>query len=65
MAAKAALFLAMREKNITNVSLAKKLHCDEKEIRRLVDPHYRSKVPSIEYALNHLGKQLEICVTGI
>jgi antitoxin HicB len=63
MAAKAALFLAMKEKNITNVSLAKKLNCDEKEVRRLIDPHYPSKVPNIEYALNRLGKHLEICVT--
>jgi antitoxin HicB len=34
MAAKAALYLAIREAGITNVQLARKLGCDEKEVRR-------------------------------
>ena len=59
-AAKLALYEAMREKKITNTSLAKKLKCDEKEVRRLLDPRYNSKFPRIEEALGLLGKRLQI-----
>jgi antitoxin HicB len=59
-AVKTALYVAMREKKLNNTSLAKKLDCDEKEIRRLVDPHYNSKLPRIEQALHVLGKKLQI-----
>lgn len=63
-AAKTALYLAMREKKLTNISLAKKLKCDEKEVRRLLDPHYNSKLPRIEQALSILGKRLQIEVVS-
>jgi len=62
--AKTALYLAMREKKLSNTSLAKKLDCDEKEVRRLIDPHYNSKLPRIEQALNLLGKRLEIHIVS-
>src|ERR1700733_9753862 len=54
-AIKTALYLTMREKKLSNTSLAKKLDCDEKEVRRLLDPYYSSKLPRIEQALNILG----------
>jgi hypothetical protein len=38
MAAKAALYLAIREAGMSNVQLARKLGCDEKEVRRMLDP---------------------------
>lgn len=63
-AAKTALYLAMKEKKLSNTSLAKKLDCDEKEIRRLLDPHYNSKLPRIEEALHILGKRLEVHVVS-
>ena len=63
-AAKTALYLAMQEKKLSNTSLAKKLDCDEKEIRRLLDPHYHSKLPRIEEALHTLGKKLEVRVVS-
>jgi antitoxin HicB len=63
-AAKTALYLAMREKKLSNTSLAKKLDCDEKEVRRLLDPHYSSKLPRIEEALHILGKRLEVHVVS-
>jgi len=63
-AAKLALYLAVKETKITNISLARKLHCDEKEVRRLLDPHYRSKLPRIEQALNQLGKKLQVAVVS-
>jgi antitoxin HicB len=44
MAAKAALYLAMREAGISNVQLARKLGCDEKEVRRMLDPRPRPSI---------------------
>ena len=64
-AAKTALYLTMREKKLNNTLLAKKLHCDEKEVRRLIDPYYGSKLPRIEQALHKLGKKIEIYVVSI
>jgi antitoxin HicB len=63
-AAKTALYLTMRKQKLTNILLAKKLHCDEKEVRRLLDPHYHSKLPRIEQALLVLGKKLQIEVVS-
>lgn len=62
LAAKAALYVIMQEKHLTNVALAKQLSCDEKEIRRLIDPHYQSKIPRIEQVLHQLGQRLEVNV---
>jgi len=58
--AKAALYVAMKEAHVTNVQLAKKLGVDEKEVRRLLDPHYASKLPRIAQAIAMLGKRLVI-----
>lgn len=63
-AAKIALYIAMKEKKLSNTLLAKKLNCDEKEVRRLLDPHYSSKLPRIEQALHMLGKKLQIEVVS-
>ena len=43
-----------------NVELAKRLGVDEKEVRRLLDPHYGSKLPRIARAVEALGKRLVI-----
>lgn len=58
--AKAALYVAMREAGISKVQLAKRLGVDEKEVRRLLDPHYGSKLPRIAHAISLLGKRLVI-----
>ena len=58
--AKAVLYVAMKEAHVTNVQLAKKLGVDEKEVRRLLDPHYASKLPRIAQAVAALGKRLVI-----
>ena len=58
--AKAALYVAMKEAHVTNVQLAKQLGVDEKEVRRLLDPHYASKLPRIAQAVAALGKRLVI-----
>lgn len=58
--AKAALYVAMHEAGITKVQLAKRLGVDEKEVRRLLDPHYGSKLPRIAQAISALGRRLVI-----
>ena len=60
LSAKTALYLAMRESGITKVALAKRLNHDEKEIRRMLDPHHPSKLPRIEAALAALGMRLVV-----
>lgn len=63
--AKAALYVAMRESGITKVQLSKQLGVDEKEVRRLLDPHYGSKLPRIAEAIQLLGKRLVIGLDGV
>ncbi len=58
--AKAALYVAMREAGISKLQLAKRLGVDEKEVRRLLDPHYGSKLPRIAQAIQVLGQRLVI-----
>ena len=58
--AKAALYTAMQEAGVSKVELAKKLGVDEKEVRRLLDPHYGSKLPRLAHAIQLLGKRLVI-----
>ena len=58
--AKAALYVAMRETGVSKVQLAHRLGVDEKEVRRLLDPHYGSKLPRIAQAVQSLGRRLVI-----
>ena len=62
MAAKAALYLAMGEAGMSNVQLARKLGCDEKEVRRMLDPKHPTKLPRIKEALEVFGKRLVVSV---
>ena len=63
--AKAALSVAMRQAGISKVQLAKRLGVDEKEVRRLLDPHYGSKLPRIAKAMGLLGQRLVIGVEAL
>lgn len=63
IAAKAALYQAVREAGITKVALAKRLGIGEKEVRRMLDPRYATKIPALDRALTALGKRLEITVS--
>jgi len=60
MAAKAALYVAIREAKITKSELAARLGCHEKEVRRLLDPRHPSKLPRLQQALGQLGKRLVV-----
>ena len=64
MAGKASLFVAMREENLSKVELAKRLRCDEKSVRRLLDPRYNPRMARLERALAALGRQLVIGVAA-
>lgn len=60
LAAKAALYVALRQVSMSQVELAARLHCDEKEVRRLLDPRHASKLSRLESALAVLGHQLVV-----
>ena len=62
MAAKAALYVTMREAKISNVKLAKRLGCDEKDVRRLLDPRHNSRITALQTALAALGKKIVVTV---
>ncbi len=60
--AKAALYTSMRKTQVSKSQLARLLGIDEKEVRRLLDPHYGSKLPRIAQAVAALGGRLVIGV---
>ncbi len=60
VAAKAALGLALARSGMTKVALAARLACDEKEVRRLLDPRQRSRLDRITAALEALGAALHV-----
>jgi antitoxin HicB len=60
VAAKLALYEAMREKGITNMALAQKLGVTETVVRRLLDLDHRSHIGQVEKALALLGKKLAL-----
>ncbi len=60
IALKAALYSALKETGIAKTQLGEMLGKDEKEIRRILDPHHGTKLPTIEQALNALGKWPEL-----
>ena len=62
MAIKAALYIAMREQNVNKSELARRLRVDVREVRRMLDPHHGTKLPTMEEALSVLGKQVELRV---
>lgn len=60
MALKAALYVAIRESGFPNTHVGDLLGKDEKEIRRMLDPHHGTKLPTLERALRALGKRAEL-----
>lgn len=63
IAIKAALYLAMSESNINKSELARRLNVDVREVRRMLNPHHGTKLPSMEQALAALGKKVELRVS--
>lgn len=60
ISSKVALYVAMRDSKLNRVTLAERLGCDEKEVRRLLDPKHPSKLPRLSAALAVLGKRLTV-----
>ena len=60
VAAKLALYAAMREQGVTNVALAVRLGLQENAVRRLLDPGHRSHIAAVEKALRAVGRSLVV-----
>lgn len=60
VASKLAIYQAMRDQGITQATLADRLHCDARQIRRLLDLDHHSRMDLIDDALHELGKRLVI-----
>ncbi len=60
IASKLAIYQAMREQRVTQADLAERLHCDARQIRRLLDLDQHSRMDFIDDALHELGKRLVI-----
>jgi antitoxin HicB len=60
LAPKLALYLAMRDQQVNNSELARRLGIHERVIRRMLDPQHASKTERIQAALAALGKQMTV-----
>lgn len=59
---KAAIYQAVIAQDISNSVLAKKLNVDEKEVRRILDPHHETKLRRMEATLIALGARFRLDV---
>ena len=60
IAAKLALYTAMRSQRVTNAALSKRLGVSETSVRRLVNPNHLSQIGKVEKALEVVGRALVI-----
>lgn len=60
LAAKLALYLAMRRQRVTRVALAARLGLSESAVRKLLNPGHRSHISQVEKALRAVGRYLLI-----
>jgi antitoxin HicB len=60
LAPKLALYLAMRDQEVNNSELARRLGVHERVIRRMLDPEHATKAEKIQAALAALGKQMTV-----
>ena len=58
LAPKLALYLAMRDGQVNNSELARRLGVHERVVRRMLDPAHATKAVKIQAALAALGKQM-------
>lgn len=62
LAAKAALYEALREKRLSNSAFALSMRIQESEVRRMLNPRHPTKIGRLEEALARVGKRLVITV---
>ncbi|WP_419848790.1 type II toxin-antitoxin system HicB family antitoxin [Candidatus Poriferisocius sp.] len=65
VAAKLALYSAMREQEVTKVELARRLSISEAAVRRLVNPDHRSHIGQVNKALAAVGCSLVVEVVPV
>ena len=63
VAAKLALYSAMRAQRITKVELAGRLGVTESAVRKLTNPDHRSHMSQVQRALREVGRRLKVEVT--
>ena len=63
VAAKLALYSAMRAQRISNAELASRLEISESAVRKLIDPERNSPIAQVQNALRTLGHSLVVEVT--
>ena len=63
VAAKLALYSAMRAQRITKVELAERLGVSESAVRKLTNPDHRSHMSQVQRALREVGRRLKVEVT--
>ena len=64
VAAKLALYTAMRTQRITKVELAARLGISESAVRKLANPDHRSHMSQVQKALRATGRSLKVEVTA-
>ena len=65
IAAKLALYSAMREQRISNGELASRLRISESAVQKLVDPERNSLIAQVQKALQAVGRSLMVEVTAV
>ena len=64
VAAKLALYSAMRAQRISKVELADRLGVSEAAVRKLTNPDHRSHMSQVQKALRAVGRSLKVEVTA-
>ena len=62
LAAKAALFAALRRERLSNSAFAVSMGVSENEVHKLLDPAHATKIGRLEEALARFGKRLVVSV---
>jgi antitoxin HicB len=62
LAPKLALYQALRDQQVSNSELARRLGLHEREIRRMLAPEHATRTERIQAALAALGKQMTVAV---
>jgi len=62
LAAKTALYEALREERLSNSAFAVSMGVQESDIRRMLDPGHATKIGRLEEALARFGKRLVVSV---
>ena len=62
LAAKAALYEALREERLSNSAFAAAMGVQESEVRRMLDPRHATKIGRLEEALARFSKRLVVTV---